>query len=303
MKPHTVAILNSSSGGPADDDAATRLRTVLDEKGLDWQIWPAGAGGELAGLAQRAARSEAAIIVAGGGDGTLNSVASCLVGTDKVLGVLPLGTLNHFAKDLHIPLELASAVDTIATGRVNRVDVGEVNGRFFLNNSSLGLYPRIVDRREAERKNSQRNKWIALVSALFLALKRYAAFRARVTADGRRFSRRTPILFVGNNEYQIEGSHFGARQRLDRGRLCLYVLHSAGSWGLFKFVVRALLGKAWRIKDFDALQAREIRVDTRRKRRRVALDGEVCDLEMPLHYRIRPGALKVIVPADADKPK
>lgn len=203
-------------------------------------------------LARKAAASDARVVVAGGGDGTLNTVGSCLAGGDKILGVLPLGTLNHFAKDLGIPLELGAAVENIAAGRVASVDVGEVNGRVFFHNSSIGLYPRMVRRREVRRKRG-RPKWMAVSSALFRTAKQYAAFRVRVSADGRRFSRRTPILFVGNNEYQIEGRSFGARRCLDSGKLCLYVLHHTGPWWLLKFALRALLSRSWRITTAETL--------------------------------------------------
>ena len=296
MNSHTVAIVNSSSGAPADNDAGKRLRDVLQSRQLNWEIWPARDGGELSVLAQKAAESAADIVVAGGGDGTLNAVGSRLAGTDKTFGVLPLGTLNHFAKDLNIPLDLGAAVDNIAAGRVARIDVGEVNGQIFLNNSSIGLYPKIIARRDAQRKHG-RPKWIAFISALFRTLRQYAAFRVQVSADGERFTRRTPILFVGNNEYLIEGRSLGARRCLDTGKLCLYVLHNTGPWGLLKFAFRALIRRAWRAKDFDALQAREIDVHTKRKKTRLAFDGEIAEMETPLRYRIRTGALKVIVPA------
>jgi diacylglycerol kinase family enzyme len=296
MSSPAVAIVNASSGATADDDAAKRLLDILQARQLSWAIWPARGGGELSALAQKAVESDAEIVVAGGGDGTLNAVASRLAGTNKVFGVLPLGTLNHFAKDLNIPLELGAAVDNIVAGAVSRVDVGEVNGRVFLNNSSIGLYPQIVLRRDLQRKHG-RPKWIAFLSALFRTMKQYAAFRVYVTADGRRFTRRTPILFVGNNEYQIEGRSLGARRCLDTGRLCLYVLHNTGPWGLFKFAARALIRRAWRVNDFDALQAVGIDVETKRKRLRVALDGEVVDMDTPLRYRIRSGALQIIAPA------
>jgi diacylglycerol kinase family enzyme len=252
-------------------------------------------GAELAALAHEAAQGGAELVVAGGGDGTLSTLGAHLAGSGKVLGVLPLGTLNHFAKDLKIPLDLEAAVDNIAAAHVSRVDVAEVNGRMFLNNSSIGLYPRMVLRREAQRRYG-RAKWPAMIAALYQTLRRYAVFRVRVTVDGKRFRRRTPILFVGNNQYEIEGRELGGRRALDRGILCLYVLHHTGPWGLMKFTFRALLRRAWRIKDFDALQAREVRIETRRKRLRVALDGEVIDVETPLLYRMRAGALRVIVP-------
>jgi YegS/Rv2252/BmrU family lipid kinase len=291
----TIVIVNASSGLQGSDPA-THLREILRARGLSWEIWQARDGAELSRLAAKAAASSAEIIAAAGGDGTVNAVAAPVAHTEKIFAVLPLGTLNHFAKDLNIPLDLGRAIDNIIASNVAAVDVGEVNGRMFLNNSSIGLYPAMVARRELERKQG-RPKWIAFIYAALRTLRQYVSFRVYVTADGARFSRRTPILFVGNNEYHIEGRSFGARSAIDRGRLSLYLLHHTGTWGLLKFSVRALFRRAWRVKDFDALQAREIEVATKRKRMRIAYDGEVAQMEMPLRYRIRPRALKVLVPA------
>ena len=293
-KLRTLAILNASSGS-ADIDRVERLRERLHSRGAEWQIRLAQDGAELAALAQAARESDSDIIVAGGGDGTISTVAAHIADSGKVFAVLPFGTLNHFAKDLGIPLEIDEALENIFNGHTAMIDVGEVNGRTFLNNSSLGLYPKIVRRRDAQRKFG-RPKWLAMIAALFRTVRQYSVFHVRVAADGKRLHRRTPILFVGNNEYQIEGRDLGGRRCLDRGVLCLYMLHNTGPWGLFKFTLRALLRRAWRIKDFDALLAQEIEVRMRRKRVRVALDGELAEFRTPLQYRIRKGALRVIVP-------
>ena len=154
MSSDTIAIVNASSGSPVQEDPCNRLRGVLQSRGLDWEIWPAD-GTELSDLAERAAASPARVVIAGGGDGTLNAVASRLAGGEKIFGVLPLGTLNHFAKDLNIPLELSAAVDNITAGNVAPVDVGDVNGQIFLNNSSIGVYPQIVIRRRDTDRSSQ----------------------------------------------------------------------------------------------------------------------------------------------------
>jgi YegS/Rv2252/BmrU family lipid kinase len=292
---HTIVIVNASSGLP-DADPVVRLREILQTRGLSWEIWQARDGAELPELAAKAASSSAEVVAAAGGDGTVNAVAAAIVYTDKAFAVLPLGTLNHFAKDLNIPLDLTRAIDNIVASNIAAVDVGEVNGRMFLNNSSIGLYPALVARRELERKQG-RPKWIAFIYAALGTLRQYVSFRVYVTADAARFSRRTPILFVGNNEYHIEGRSFGERSAIDRGRLSLYVLHHTGTWGLLKFSVRALFRRAWRVKDFDALQAQEIEVATKRRRMRIAYDGELAQMETPLRYRIRPRALKVLVPA------
>ena len=145
------------------------------------------------------------VIVAGGGDGTVSTVAAALVDTDICLGVLPLGTLNHFAKDLGLPLDLEAAVRCIATGVTSRVDVGEVNGRVFVNNSSLGLYPDIVRDREQQQKRFGRGKWHALLRASIAALRRYPFLQVSLAVEGRERAYRTPFVFIGNNAYRMEG--------------------------------------------------------------------------------------------------
>ncbi len=162
-----IVILNRHAGSAAESAA---VEAALREAGAEPEIQLAGSGGELCALAKQAAASAHETIVAGGGDGTINAVASVLVGTAKRLGVLPLGTLNHFAKDLGIPLALPLAAQTAAQGRETAVDVGEVNGRIFLNNSSLGLYPRIVRDRERQQERLGRGKWPAFAWALLSAL-------------------------------------------------------------------------------------------------------------------------------------
>jgi diacylglycerol kinase family enzyme len=162
----------------------------------------------------RAAGARTSIVVAAGGDGTVSRVAAGLVGTPAVLGVLPLGTLNHFAKDLGIPLDLEKAIATIAAPRIGRIDVGRVNDRVFVNNSSIGIYPSIVDAREELRRLGHR-KWPAFALATFRVLRSHRGVVVRIDADGRQSVWRTPFVFVGNNEYELDGIHLGVRVALD----------------------------------------------------------------------------------------
>jgi diacylglycerol kinase family enzyme len=213
--------------------------------------------------------------------------------------VLPLGTLNHFAKDLRIPLTLEEAARNVCEGREVSVDVSEVNGQVFINNSSLGLYPRIVRRREKLQERSGSGKWSAFVRAALAMLRRYPFLDVRLSADGQEIVRKTPFVFVGNNEYQTESVQMGGRERLDAGHMSLYVAHRTGRLGLLRLALSALFGRLRQAKDFDSHSAQEIWVETRRhKRLPVATDGEVTVMTTPLHYRIRPGALRVIVPRD-----
>jgi diacylglycerol kinase family enzyme len=227
----------------------------------------------------------------------VSRVAAGVVEADGTLGVLPLGTLNHFAKDLHIPLELDEAVQTVAAGRVGRVDVGQVNDRLFVNNSSIGLYPSIVHVRDQLQQQGHR-KWTAMAIATARVLRRYRGVRVRIDDEGRERVWRTPFVFVGNNEYAVDGISLGSRASLDRGRLFVYLAPRVHTRDLPLLLLKALVGRAGRSGDFEIAASTELRVDTLRPHRwvRVALDGEVMKLATPLHYRTRPGALKVMLP-------
>ncbi len=290
-----AAVIVNVSARQGSEDQARRIAQVFDSYGLKANIFLAHSGEEITAAARRAATGTSKLVVAAGGDGTVNAVAAQLIDTDKVLGVLPLGTLNHFAKDLNIPQDLEAAVRTVREGRIIKADVGEVNGRYFLNNSSLGIYPRIVAAREQQQKRG-RGKWLALASAAFSMLHRYPVLFVRLTTDSAELARRTAIVFVGNNEYELEGLGMGARSCLDKGQLHVYVMRDTGIWGLVRLFVSAVFRKLDQVDEFDDMCTRELWVEGRRKYSRVALDGEVFVMEMPLHYRSRLAALRVIVP-------
>ena len=293
-----VDVIINANSGTTDKEAARRLLAdVFGARRIEARISLAETGAEVVALARRAARSDSQTIVAGGGDGTISAVASTLVGTSKTLGVLPLGTLNHFARDLRIPLDLESAARTIIAGHTIRIDVGEVNERFFLNNSSLGLYPSIVHHRD-RRQRLGHGKWPAFLWAAFTVLRRYPFLDVRLSADGKELTSRTPFVFIGNNEYEMESFNIGGRARLDAGQLSLYVTHRTGRLGLLRLALRALLRRLRGAEDFVALRSTEIWIETRRRRMRVSTDGEVVVMQSPFHYRVRPGALRVIVPED-----
>ena len=290
-------IVNASSGTGENGALKERLHELFARAGVVAQVTLAQSGQEINELASRASRGDADIIVAGGGDGTINSVTSQLLNTNKTLGVLPMGTMNHFAKDLHIPLELDAAVETIIEGHVTNVDLGEVNGHVFVNNSSLGLYPSIVREREKQQRLGW-GKWPAYVWAAIAVLRRYPFLSIRFDAGGKEFASRTPFVFIGNNEYEMETLNIGGRACLDAGELSLYVTNRTGRLGLVRLAWRALFGGLRQEKDFLAMCTKEIWIETRHKRIRVALDGETTIMEPPLHYRVLPGKLRVLAPAN-----
>jgi YegS/Rv2252/BmrU family lipid kinase len=302
MSAGVEVIINAAAGVEGREETVEAVAKAFEDCGLEARVSLARKGEELAGLARRAIDGDGRAVIAGGGDGTVSAVAAMLVGTQRALGILPLGTLNHFAKDLHIPLELAEAARNVCEGQEAAVDVGEVNGLTFINNSGLGLYPLIVRRREKLQERQGSGKWPAFFRAALSILRRYPFLYVRLNVDGQEIVRETPFVFIGNNEYEMESLEIGARRRLDAGHLSLYVTHRKGRLGLFWLAVRALSGRLRQAKDFDAIRAKEIWIETRRPRRLpVATDGEVTLMTTPLHYRVRPGALRVIVPRDESR--
>jgi len=171
-----------------------------------------------------------------------------------------------------------------------------VNDRFFLNNSSLGLYPRVMKGREVLRARRHLGKWPAFVWAALAVLRRYPFLDVRVRIDGSDLNRRTPFVFIGNNEYAMKGFRIGERARLDGGQLSLYVANRTGRLGLFRLALQALLGRLKQARDFDTAFAKSIEVQTRRARLHVATDGEIGIMATPLFFRVLPGALTVVVP-------
>jgi YegS/Rv2252/BmrU family lipid kinase len=293
-------IINARSGFGDKEEACRRLSEIFNAVGVVFDISLAKSGEEVDRFAAKAAAEDWSVVIAGGGDGTVNAVARHLVGTDKILGVLPLGTLNHFAKTLNISIDLEEAAQTAISGVPTKVDVGDVNDRIFLNNSSLGLYPSIVRERQKKQRLGS-GKWPAFAWAAITAFRRYPFLHVRLEAGGKKFDRQTPFIFVGNNEYLMERLDIGARVRLNEGVLSVYVMNRTGRWGLIRLALRALLGRLREEKDFLALLAKEVKIATRHKRLRVALDGEVELMHAPLHYRSRPGALRVMAPSNESR--
>ena len=202
-------LVNPRSGGGFSDDDAKRLVELFRKAGAEPRLHLARSHDEMLGIARRLVEERAPLIIAGGGDGTVNALASVLAGTDTALGVLPLGALNHFARDLGIPVALDAAVEASVKGKRRSVDVGEVNGRVFVNNSSLGLYPEIVRRREKQQRRLGRSKWHAMLWATHMVLRGHPFLELALELDGVAQRRRTPFVFVGNNVYQMEASTSG----------------------------------------------------------------------------------------------
>ena len=293
----SVTVLLNRGGGAvaADSGIADKVKTALSGAGVDAEIELIG-GGECEVRARAVAERGDPLLIVGGGDGTVGAAASALVGTETKLGILPLGTLNHFARDLGIPTGLEEAAKLIADGAERRVDLGEVNNRIFINNSAIGLYPLMVVSRDLQRKRLGRSKRLAMLVASARTLARFGHQRLTLTVNQQQARVDTPLLFVGNNDYRLDIGAPGRRESLDDGTLCVLVMRKKTRAGFFAASVRALLNRT-RPDDMVRLDGVErLQVDSRRSHLAVSLDGEVVRAIPPLDYRIRKRALRVVAP-------
>jgi diacylglycerol kinase family enzyme len=304
LKPKRVAALLNASAGTIEGQAEVAQRDVLESafrKHGFCAILEFLPSADLRAAAERALQQvlnrELDAVIVGGGDGSIQTVASVLAGSDVALGILPLGTLNHFAKDLGIPLAVEAAVGVIATGITRSVDLGEVNGAVFINNSSIGIYPYLVFERERQRRRERLSKWKRVILAGLRVLRRLPLFRLVVRVEGRSESIRSPLVFVGNNEYNLALPAFGTRERLDRGELCLYAAKAPHRLSLFWLACRCIVGFVDQQRDLRIFKGRTVEISARRHWLLVAIDGEIKTMRSPLRFRTRPGALRVFAPA------
>ncbi len=290
-----VSVLLNRGGGAlaADPKLPGRVEEALRSAGLDIEV-ELLSGGDCAVRARAIAERGDELLIVGGGDGTVSAAASALVGTDTRLGVLPLGTLNHFARDLGIPADFNEAAKLIAARKERRVDVAEMNGRIFINNSAIGLYPLMVRDRDLQQKLLGRSKRLAMLVASVRALVRFKHHRLTLTVNDEKARVETPLLFVGNNDYRLDFAAAGERENLDDGQLFVLIMRKNSRFGLIAASIRALFDRS-RKEDMATLDSVErLRVDSRRSSLAVSLDGEVVRAEPPLDYKIRKKALRVI---------
>ena len=250
----------------------------------------------LAALIGAALESRPDVLVAAGGDGTVSAVAARLAGCSTPLGVLPSGSLNHFARDLGMPLELEAAAVAIVSGRTRAIDLGEVNGRPFINNAGLGVYPHAL--RVRDRWRQRLGKWPAAALGMAAAIARWPRLELEVALPGETLRGHLPLLFVGNNRYAVGWPQLGSRERLDEGRLSVIAAREPTRRALVRALWLAArarpVGAAVANGSVAALEV--VDAGSRRSRVRASLDGELVRLELPLRFRALPGALRVRVP-------
>jgi diacylglycerol kinase family enzyme len=301
-------VLNAGSGHAETELRCSTIRDVLAAAGRRCELEVVHDAATLPDIARTmAARAAAAngVLVAAGGDGTLNAVAHEAVRRRCVFGVLPQGTFNYFGRTHHIPEDLAEAVHALVRARVRPVQIGMVNNRLFLVNASVGLYPRLLEEREHDKRQYGRSRAVALISALKTALGRHRNLRIELEIDGKPQRLRTPTLFVGNNRLQMEQVGMQPLDHaMEEGRLAAIAPRPVGRLRMLGLLLHGALG---RLRDTDDVLAFAFRRMTVRAPRfggkrhvKVAADGEVCKLELPLVFEAVEGRLALLVPDATD---
>jgi diacylglycerol kinase family enzyme len=296
-------VLNSGSGSRDADRTQEQLAAIFSEAGRAHEFLQIGTSGDVAATARKAAERASAnggVVVAAGGDGTINAVAGEAIGRGCPFGVLPQGTFNYFGRVNGIPQDTEEAARALLNGRLAPIQVGRVNGRLFLVNGSIGLYPQILEDREASKRVHGRSRWVALCSALATLLRSRHRMRLEVTPDdGTPELLRTSTLFVGNNRLQLDriGLEPAHVEALSNARLAGVSIRPAGWWAMAGLALRGALG---RLRDADHVRSfvfQRLRVAPRgRSRIKVATDGEVVWMSTPLVFEVGPEPLLLLVP-------
>ena len=235
------------------------------------------------------------LFIAAGGDGTINHVMQPLVHSEGILGVVPVGTYNHFARDLAIPLDWREALETAVGGATQQIDAGRSNKRFFVNNVSMGLYPELVARREERGRDYPR--WKARMWAAWATLRKYPHVTVTVETEHHQEVIRTHIFIVSNNSYDLSRIGVDApRATLSEGRLSVYWLPHLQRLQLMRFAAHYLAGRVTEAPGFRSFRTSRMKVQSSRDHLHLGMDGEVFTMGTPLVITTVPQSLLVRVP-------
>jgi diacylglycerol kinase family enzyme len=297
MTPIAHIIMNRGAG--AGNKAALTQEIEVAFKSYDWQVEFIQVGGRgLYSQVRRAVAQAAGVVVVAGGDGTINTVASVCVEARKTLGIIPAGTFNYVARNLGVPTDVGPAVSVIVSGHTRAVDIGDMNGRIFLNNAGLGLYARLIERREEDKRRFGRRRLVAFFSGLRSLLSPHPLYAVELVTDGQTERRLTTTLFFGCNARQLQDFNIAAAECLRYQKLAILSLQLRSRWEIAVAACATLMGRFDALDTSEAFCSSTVRVQTRRRVLKVAIDGELAWLRPPLDVMLRPGGLQVLAPAD-----
>lgn len=300
--PSYVIVMNAGSGSNDSNAVRERIASRLTEAGITHVFELIDEPSRIAEHARKGAEQAKAngdILVAVGGDGTINAVSSAALKAGVPLAVLPQGTFNFFGRNHGIPTDTEAGIDVLVEGRLQPVQVGRVNGRVFIVNASLGLYPQVLEDREAWKQRFGRSRIVAFWSGLATLLRGYRSMQIDIAnADGGSRSLRTPTLVVVNNALQLELIGIAEAPQIHAGQLVAITLKHVGKWQMLGLVLRGALGKLGDAEHVDsfAFSSMTVRPRGNRKRFKIAVDGEIIHLDAPLTFEALPDSLQLLLP-------
>jgi diacylglycerol kinase family enzyme len=301
--PHIIVVMNSGSGHDDKEEMASAIRTELEASGQTFEIIRPDPDDIASCIAEAVARSSGAgILVAAGGDGTLNAVASSAIDCGWTLGIIPLGTFNFYARDLGLPLDAAAATRVLTDGLVRSVAVGRINGRLFLNNASFGLYRQLLEDREEMKQRLGRYRLVAAYAAMLTLWHHRRSYRLNVCIDGRDERWRTSMVFLGLNSLQLEKLQLEIAACAKDDRLAVIAPKPLSRWSLLWLAFKGAFGRLKPKEELLCRCASRLTLSwVGHSRGRVAVDGETFECKMPLEVEVLPGALRVLVPRTPEK--
>jgi len=299
-------VFNAGSGNQDAEEKIQTISSILDEGGRTYEFLQCTGSDKIDVIARRAvdlAVSRRGVVVAAGGDGTINAVANAVLGSGCPFGVLPQGTFNYFGRDNAISQDSRKAVRVLLSALIAPVQAGKVNGRLFLVNASVGLYPQILEDREVWKQQLGRSRLVAFLSGIATLLQSRHQLRLGIESAGKKTLLRTPTLFVGNNRLQLVQAGISDQQSeaLAQGQLAAIAVRPIGTLALFGLLIRGMLGKLGDADSIHSFTFRRLTVTPKGMRRiKVATDGEVVWMQTPLIFEVASEPLLLLVPASAE---
>lgn len=300
-------LLNACSGNKNADATREVIERIVGAARRDYRIEMVRDARRLAHAARETAqraRDAGGIVVVAGGDGTISTVAQAMLGSACPMGVLPRGTFNYFGRTHGISEEAEQAVRELLDARPVPVQAGLVNGRVFLVNASLGIYPQMLEEREAYKQRLGRSRLVAALAGVMTALRQHRQLHLRIEYQGRLREVRTPTLFVGNSRLQFEQTGIPVANALEHGRLGAVMLKPAGAATLLWLMLRGAfgqLGEADSVESFSFTRLTVLGPRGRTMRLKVGLDGEICRLDTPLEFSVSPQPLYLMLRRQASE--
>ena len=302
LKPLSM-IYNEKSGFHAShhDEIYEKLMTLWTSHGFEIQVFDIGSEPDIQSLMKKVFQRHEkyhtqGVIVAAGGDGTLNAVASQMLKQQIPMGILPMGTFNYVARVLHIPLDILEAAEVIATGEQRASHVACINDQIYLNNASLGLYPLFIKKREEYNRKFGRFPLNAYTSGLDVLIRDWKELKLEVEVDGKKYPVKTPLIFFGNNQLQLEELKLKVSKCAELGEIAGVVIAKGDKLTLFKTLFQTIRGKLEQASDVYSFGAQKVTVYSRKPKLTVALDGEIVSMSTPLDLHVEKNALNIMVP-------